>query len=146
MKFTWGHGILVFFAIFFTWIISFVVFSLGENNDLVTKDYYRQGAEYSVRMEIDKRSSVYKDSIAIENDANGVRLHLETSLAKNGMEKQIYFYRPSNKKDDLSLLMAEGQETAFIKSEILLKGRYKVQISWGVDEGKHIVSKDFMVQ
>ncbi|SMO59996.1 FixH protein [Saccharicrinis carchari] len=146
MKLNWGHGILVFFVIFFTWIISFVVFSLGENNDLVTKDYYRQGAEYSLKMETDKRSAVYKDSISIQNENTGVKVLFAASLATDGVEKQIYFYRASDKKHDVTLLVPSGQDGIFIDGDRLVKGRYNVSVSWGKDEGKYMVSKDFVVR
>lgn len=146
MKFNWGHGILIFFVIFFVWIISFVVFSLGENNDLVTKDYYRQGAEYSLKMEIDKRSAVFKDSISIQNESNGVQVVFAGSLVEDGAEKQIYFYRASDKKYDVTLLVPRGQDRIFIDSDKLIKGRYNVSVSWAVDAEKYMVSKDFIVR
>lgn len=146
MKFNWGHGILVFFVIFFAWIISFVVFSLGENNDLVTTDYYRLGAEYSLKMEMDKRSAVYKDSISIENGINGLQVHLAPSLAEDGYIKKIFFYRPSDKRDDITLLIPSGQQVVFIAADKLLKGRYQVYVSWGEGDHKYMVSKDFVVR
>lgn len=146
MKLNWGHGILIFFVVFFVWIISFVIFSLGENNDLVTKDYYRQGAEYSLKMNIDKRSAVYKDSISIKNGPFGVQVQLATSVATKGSEKKIYFYRPSDKKNDVTLIVPSGQEVVFIAANKLIKGRYNVSISWEIDAQKFIVSKDFMVR
>ncbi len=146
MKLNWGHGILIFFVVFFVWIISFVIFSLGENNDLVTKDYYRQGAEYSLKMETDKRSAVYKDSVSIKNGPLGVQVQLATSVATKGSEKKIYFYRPSDKKDDVTLIVPSGQEVVFIAANKLIKGRYNVFISWEIDAQKFIVSKDFVVR
>ena len=146
MKLNWGHGILIFFVIFFAWIISFVVFSLGENNDLVTKDYYRQGAEYSLKMEMDRRSAIFKDSISIQNGSEGVQVLFAGSLAADGTEKQIYFYRPSDKKGDFTLLVPKGQHGVFIDADKLIKGRYNVSISWGIDAQKYMVSKDFVVR
>ena len=146
MKFNWGHGILIFFVIFFAWIISFVVFSLGQNNDLVTKDYYRQGAEFTLKMETDKRSAVYKDSISIRNGNNGVQVLFAGSLAAECAEKQIYFYRASDKKHDVTLLVPTGQDEIFIDGDKLIKGRYNVSVSWAKDADKYMVSMDFVVR
>ena len=146
MKLNWGHGILIFFVIFFAWIISFVIFSLGENNDLVTKDYYRQGAEYSLKMEIDKRSAVYKDSVSIQSVNNGVQVLFAASMAADLAEKQIYFYRASDKKYDVTLFVPTGQNGVIIDGNKLIKGRYNVSISWEIDAQKYMVSKDFVVR
>ncbi|TLX77572.1 hypothetical protein E9993_02720 [Labilibacter sediminis] len=145
MKFTWGHGIIVFFIIFLTWIIGFVIFTLGENNDLVTKDYYRQGAEYSLQMNINKRSKLYKDSISISNNNNKVQLDFASSLCQNNLEKLVYFYRPSGKRDDLKVLVQAGSTTATINKEQLKKGRYKVSVKWEMDNKKYEIIKDFAV-
>jgi len=146
MKFTWGHGIIVFFVIFFTWIISFVIFTLGENNDLVTPDYYRQGAEYTKKMDIDKRSALYKDSITIANSNQGVTINMAPSLGNLSSDKEIYFYRPSGEKHDLKTKVMSGKRSAFIDNKLLIKGRYRISISWKQNTEKYIVSKDFVVR
>ncbi|WP_430931979.1 FixH family protein [Saccharicrinis sp. 156] len=146
MKFNWGHGIIVFFVIFFTWIISFVIFTLGENNDLVTKDYYRQGAEYSLTMDINKRSAIYRDSISIVNVEDGVVIELASSVANLPKGKDVYFYRPSGKKDDVKLWLDQGKKELFVPNSKLIKGRYNVSVSWNESDNKYKVSKDFVVR
>lgn len=145
MKFTWGHGIIVFFIIFLIWIIGFVIFSFGENNDLVTKDYYKQGANYSTHMAIDSRSRPYKDSIFIKNISDMVSIEFSPSLLANASDKEIYFYRPSNKKDDLILATPNNQISTVYKNQ-LKTGRYKVSFSWIMNGEKYKVIKDFTVK
>ncbi|GAF01706.1 FixH family protein [Saccharicrinis fermentans] len=146
MKFNWGHGIIVFFVIFFTWIISFVIFTLGENNDLVTKDYYRQGAEYGLTMKINKRSVIYQDSVSVVNVDDGALVILAASVANLPYDKTVYFYRPSGKEDDVTLLLAQGERELMVPDGDLKKGRYQVSISWVGDGKKYKVSKDFVVR
>ncbi len=146
MKFTWGHGIIVFFVIFFTWIISFVIFTLSQNNDLVAKNYYKQGAEYSKKMEIDKRSAIFKDSISIVNTAQGVAVNFAPSLTNLPTEKEVYFYRPSSEKDDIRINVPTGEKSLLLSNNKVIKGRYNVSISWVQKNNKFIVSKDFIVR
>lgn len=146
MKFTWGHGIIVFFITFLTWIISFVIFSFGENNDLVTKDYYKQGADYSTHMAIDSRSRPYKDSISIKNLEDMVIVAFSSSLLSNTSDKEIYFYRPSNKEDDLKLLATPNNKVSKVSKNQLKKGRYKVSFSWKMNGEKYKIVKDFTVK
>lgn len=146
MKFTWGHGIIIFFIIFFTWIISFVVFTFSENNDLVTKDYYKQGAEYSKQIDINKRSAVFKDSVAIKNVNDAVQILLPSSIASLKTEKEVYFYRPSAEKDDKRLTIKQGEGALTIPKSELVLGRYIVSVSWFKDNQKYSISKDFRVR
>jgi len=144
MKFNWGHGIIVFFVIFFTWIISFVIFTLGENNDLVTKDYYRQGAEYGLVMKINKRSAVYRDSVSVVNMNDGAKVVLAASVAKISSDKIVYFYRPSSEEDDVTLMLKQGKRELMVPEEKLKAGRYQVSVSWVSEGNKYKVSKDFV--
>ena len=40
-----------------------MVFSFRQNIDLVERDYYDKGANYTEQIEINKRSEIYQDSI-----------------------------------------------------------------------------------
>ncbi len=146
MKFTWGHAIIIFFAIFLTWIISFVIFTLGENNDLVVKDYYKQGAEYSKHMELNKRSAMYKDSISLINTDKGVQITIAPSLMQNTSNKEVYFYCPSGKKNDITFKLAENESISLLGKDKLIPGRYKVSVSWIMAEQNYMIMKDFMVK
>jgi len=146
MKFTWGHGIIVFFAIFLAWIISFVIFTLGQNHDLVAKDYYRQGAEYSKHMEVHQRSMALKDSIEIVNTSQGVAISFAPSLLTNTSEKDIFFYRPADKQDDIKLKIDATQPSVIVPNDMLKKGRYKISVWWKTDNVSYKIEKDFNVK
>ena len=47
MKLNWGNSIFLFLIIFVALGIAFIVFSFSKSNDLVTADYYQQGADYT---------------------------------------------------------------------------------------------------
>lgn len=146
MKFSWGHGVIVFLVLFFTWMVSFVMFSLKQNNDLVTKDYYKQGAEFSNHMEIQKRSYSLKDSVLIKNQEGHVLFAFAEVCPELKGEKQIYFYRASDKKDDLKLDVPAGDAQFLVDKSQLKHGRYNVTVSWEYNQEPYEVTKDFFVR
>ncbi|MEI6852613.1 MAG: FixH family protein [Bacteroidota bacterium] len=144
MKLNWGHGILIFIILFLALITTFVIFALYQSQDLVSDDYYDQGAGYTSQMEVNKRSDRYKDSITMAYTQPGVEISLCKSMAASGDSIHIYFYRPSDKKSDIKLnsLMSE---TIFLPASELKSGRYVVKISWTHKGELFNVNKDLII-
>ncbi len=129
MKFNWGHGIFIFLTIFVILAITFIVFSLNQDNDLVTKDYYDKGANFSEQIEINKRSEIFKDSINV-NISNSIISIIPSGSLQNVTDTLTsHFYRPSDKNSDFSQIAIMSEKIEIPKSK-LKKGRYIIKFSW----------------
>ena len=129
MKFNWGHGILIFILLFLAVITAFVVFALFQSQDLVSEDYYDKGADYSNQVAINQRSEIYRDSIKIINEDGEIYVKLSKTLAASGDTLRMYFYRPSDKKQDFSMncLMSD---LVSLPADRFRPGHYEVKLSW----------------
>ena len=141
MKFHWGNAILLFFIIFLSLCAIFIVFSLRQTNDLVTKDYYKKGANYSKQIEINKRSAIYQDSIEIINIEGMLRFDLASSIIQKADSLHIYFFRPSDKSEDLRLSFAINNLPIEINQGALIHGRYKIHLSWTMNDKLFEITK-----
>jgi hypothetical protein len=143
MKLNWGQSIFVFFVIFISLAILFIVFSLRQQNDLAVEDYYEQGANYSHQMEINNRSSVYNDSIQlkVENDMLTARF----SQSADAMIDTLYieFYRPSDKRLDYGFPVILNTDSVVIDKSLLVKGRYTVKFQWNYNQNRYLVEKEY---
>jgi len=146
MKFNWGTGIVLFFVVFVSLMISFVVFSLKQNNDLVADDYYQQGADYTKHMEVSKRSAIYRDSISIQTKGENVEIKVSKTFSQKVDTVKAFFFRPSNKKQDYTLDFSAKQVSAIIEKKNLAHGRYQVKLSWKMDNEQYLLVKDFDVE
>ncbi len=146
MKLNWGQGIFLFFVVFISLGISFVIFSLRQNNDLVTNDYYEKGADYTHQMEINSRSVVYNDSISLVNRNNLLFAKFSKSIDLMTDTMNIYFFRPSNKRFDHEFRMALKADSIEIDKSGLQKGRYKVNFHWAHLKDNFLVVKEFFVE
>ena len=146
MKINWGTAIVLFFVVFISLMITFVVFSLKQNNDLVADDYYQQGADYTSRMEMNKRSLIYADSIKIESTTDKVEVNLREGLASKMDTMHVYFFRPSNKRHDFSVDLLAKNGNFPIDKKNLLHGRYQVRFNWKMDQQTYLVTKDIEVK
>lgn len=140
-KLNWGTGLIVFFVIFFIWVFSFVFFAMRQNNDLVSEDYYQQGAKYTDQININKRSAPYKDSLQICFTGNQIQIGLCKSIVTKGDTIQLYFYRSSDKAKDLQLTIKNADSPLLIDKNKLSHGRYQVFVSWYEKGEKFIVKK-----
>ncbi|MFZ4401289.1 MAG: FixH family protein [Bacteroidales bacterium] len=145
MKFNWGHGILLFMILFLLLSIAFIIFSLNQSEDLVSDDYYEQGAGYSKQIEINKRSSVYIDSINVNPINSGIIINLCKSLASSGDTLYIHFYRPSDKKADLKIKSLMSDEISIPSTE-LKSGRFLVKMSWNHAGNSYNIQKDILLK
>ena len=145
MKFHWGHGIFIFITIFIVLAVAFIIFALNQSQDLVSDDYYDQGASYTKQMEINKRSSTYADSINISATDSIVSIRLCRSLASLADTLHVYFYKPSDKKGDLKLQFIM-KENINISSNKFKNGRYVLKILWKNRGEVYNIEKEISIQ
>ena len=145
MKFNWVHGILIFIILFLMLSVAFIIFALNQPQDLVSEDYYNQGADYTKQMEVNSRSNLYRDSINIALLDKDVQVKLCKSLASSADTIKIYFYRPSDKEADIRMkcLMSEAIS---IPASKLQHGRYVVKMSWTHRGELFNVDKDLTIE
>lgn len=145
MKFNWGHGILIFILLFLAVITAFVVFALFQSQDLVSEDYYDKGADYSNQVAINQRSEIYRDSIKIINEDGEIYVKLSKTLAASGDTLRMYFYRPSDKKQDFSM-NCQMSHLVSLPADRFRPGHYEVKLSWSHRDEIFNVNKDLSIK
>jgi hypothetical protein len=145
MKFNWGHSIVVFFGIFISLAIMFIIFSLKQNNDLVEKDYYKKGADYTSQMIINQRSKLYEDSVSIIMSGEYATIKLASSIVSKADTLNTLFFRPSDKKLDNFFSTVITGETVDISLSGFVRGRYIVQLSWTISGDEFMLKRDVFI-
>ncbi len=145
MKLNWGTSLVLFFAIFLSLAAVFIVFSLRQNNDLVTEDYYEKGADYTTDINIQRRSAVFSDSISFVETDQVYKIHIAPSLAGQVKAFNMYFFRPSDKQKDVKISM-ESDTALYLDKTLLTHGRYKLHLSWELNDEHYRITKDLMIR
>lgn len=145
MKLNWGHAITIFFVIFFSLAIFFIIFSLRQNRDLISENYYNDGAEYTKQIYINERSEFFKDSIIINSNDNTITLSFCDSITKNSTTIFIDFYRPSSKQFDYKIQFDTKTGVYLVDKSKLEKGRYIVKTFWEINSLEYEIKKDLFV-
>ena len=66
MKFNWGTGILIFLILFLLGSAAFIVFAFRQDVNLVHKDYYEKGVDYTQQMNTNSRSAEFENDVNVE--------------------------------------------------------------------------------
>ncbi len=141
MRFHWGHGILSFIILFIALCATFIVFSLRQHHDLVTENYYEEGANYSEQMTVDQRSLIYTDSIFLSTEFDRITFDLAPTLKSLSTSVQVYFYRASDKSKDFRLDLPVDSLPYSITRENFIRGRYQSIVSWEMKDLQYQVTK-----
>lgn len=141
MKLHWGNAIFIFFTLFISLNIVFIVFSFRQDIELVDKDYYEKGANYTHHMKIQKRSVAYNDSIFATDSENNIVIALPISFKQNIKELDLYFYNPSSKSKDYNRHITSITDTLFIEKTHIASGRYTIKIKWTMNQDDYLVEK-----
>jgi hypothetical protein len=128
-KFHWGHGIIVFFVCFISFMGYLAFRSSQENIDLVTDDYYRQELVYQSQMEKMRNAQALAEPVRVQVDGKGVQLNFP-KLAE-AITGQIQIFRPSDSQHDRLAelrLTTSGQQQLDLST--LPAGMYRLKIEW----------------
>jgi hypothetical protein len=145
MKLNWGNSILIFIIVFLSICTVFIIFSLRQNNDLVSDNYYREGADYSSRLEVVTRSQPYYDSILVLQRTEYIALYPAASILSGSNKFDIWFYRPSGKESDLKAEISIESDSLVISKSALTRGRYLLKIGWLMDDLEFAIEKDLFI-
>lgn len=129
-RFNWGTGIFLFFVVFLTLAFIFIVFSFRQNNDLVTDDYYNEGAEYSNQIKINKRSYAYTDSVVVFLSKTHVNVVFTPENELNTNQLKLHFYYPAGENNDAYFEYEKFSDTLSIDKRGLTHGRCILKLSW----------------
>jgi hypothetical protein len=146
MKFNWGTGILIFLILFLAACTAFIIFAMNQDVNLVHKDYYEKGVDYTDKMNIDARSTQFSDKIQIDYNDEYLLIDFEDSMIANIDSGKVLLYRPSNSNQDVLFPMTFSESVIKIPKENLITGRYILKLSWYSEGIKYDIDKPVDIQ
>ena len=146
MKINWGTGILIFLILFLLAATAFMIFAFNQDVNLVHKNYYEKGVDYSEQMKVEARSTAYKNAFDIINQDNLLIVNIDESLSSKIDSGRVLLYRPSNSKRDISLPVESKATKVVFSKEDLIHGRYILKFFWYSGGLKYEVDRPVNIQ
>jgi len=146
MKLNWGTGIFVFLVLFVVASAVFIVFASRQQVNLVHKDYYEKGVDYSEQMKVNTRSKPFSRSFTVSSTNEEFLVAIADELAAKIDSGSMYLYRPSDKTKDIILPVPAGLKTIQFPKEQLINGRYILKFTWYTDGLRYEVDRPVNIQ
>ena len=146
MKFNWGTGILIFLIIFVLACAGFIIFAMRQDVNLVYKDYYEKGVNYTDQMDVNARSKPYYNSVQTQLYTDFLSIDFDASLATKIDSGSVILFRPSSSKQDVSLPLLITENSLKISKKNLISGRYILKLFWYSDGLKYQIDKPVNIQ
>jgi hypothetical protein len=146
MKFNWGTGIFTFLALFLIAAAAFIIFAVRQDINLVHRDYYERGTDYTSQMETRARSARFEPLVNISDEKDSLRIVFPEELTDKIDSGNVLFYRPSDSKLDLNFPLKVAQNVFTITKANTVTGRYIIQVQWFTQGKNYEVRKIVILQ
>jgi hypothetical protein len=129
MNISWSYRITFLYLGFVGIIVSLVVISSRNGEELVAKDYYAQELKYQDRLDAIANEKGLTQSISHSVSGEGITLTLPEGLTK--VTGEVYLFCPSDSKKDIRFpLEFDASGKQIIKRSGIIPGAYKMKLSW----------------
>jgi hypothetical protein len=144
----WPIAITLYFLVAFSGVVSFIVWSVHQKQELVSVDYYKDEILFQQRLDAINRALPFGDQIGlqIQEDPQLVTLFIPLLHAAARPIGTIQFYRPSEAKLDFQVPLvvgSDGRQT--LDSRLLKAGFWKSRVEWTFAGENYLFEKAFLV-
>lgn len=143
MKLGWGYKITFLYLGFVSLIIFLVIKSMGTKTDLVSEDYYARELRYQQRITaIENARNLSQPFTFNIKDDTAILFFPLGSVSGN-----IFFFRPSDDKGDRQFVIeVDSANVQQVSLNELLKGMYKMEVSWNDGYKDYFVEETVIVK
>jgi nitrogen fixation protein FixH len=129
----WPIAITALFIVFALYLAGFIVWAVGQKQDLVAADYYEREVRYQDQLDRLHRTALLAPGTTVAFDAAARTCRIALPASHAAATGRIHFYRPSNARLDQSFPLALAADgTQVIPTDRLAAGRWKVRVEWQV--------------
>ncbi|HEX2867166.1 MAG TPA: FixH family protein [Ignavibacteriales bacterium] len=146
MIFHWGRGIFILYGTFVLGILLMVSFYMGQDVQLISKEYYEDEVRYQNKIEKLKRTYALKDKVTFKTADEKVEISFPETIHKK-ISGEILFFRPSDEKCDFrEKLNIDSNCVQTVNFHGKRKGLWKVELSWKAGSEEYLNEKTIRIQ
>ena len=141
MKINWGTGIVIAFALFMAFILSFV-YKVQSNqkydNELVTNEYYKKEATVQIDIEKKQHANALKNLVVIKKVDEGIIIEFPSDFDYSKIKGKVSLYRPSSQKLDFEINISLSSPYLLIPKSNLTGGLWAISVDWNYNETDYL--------
>lgn len=127
---SWGKKITILYLSFVMLIVTMVSLCFGQKVELESKDYYAQELKFQDRIDAVSNEKNLPSTITHVLNKSDLTLTADSSVIGKDFSGSINFFRPSDSSKDLKLDMKFMNDQQVVNTSQLIRGVYKMQLSW----------------
>lgn len=127
---SWSIKITILYLSFVVLIVSMVIISSNNGEELVAKDYYAQELAYQARIDAINNEAALQKGLSYEVQQESILFEAPESLLNEKITGEIYFFCPAKSNNDkkIQIEFINGQQ--LIHKSFLQPGAYKVKVEY----------------
>ena len=134
MTISWGYKITILYLGFVGIILTLVIISANNKEELVSKDYYDQEIKYQNKIDAINNEKALAETILMNVDEENITLTAPQKWLGNNLSGELFLFCPSDSKKDTHLKFNFTQNGVMnISKKQFAPAAYKVNISWSKD-------------
>jgi len=136
---SWGIRITVLYMSFVTLILSLVIITTKNKEELESKDYYKQELDYQNKIDAIQNANNLATPITYEVKGKEIVISIPAELRGSTFKGEVFLFKPSDSSKDLNLMFKpDANGVANIKNSKIENGVYKMKITVNSNSKKYI--------
>lgn len=146
-KMNWGSWIVLSFVVFALGTFTMVYISMNSRVDLVTDDYYEKELKYQDHIDVLKNTNTIESNVSFTFKRSSVSISYPNVDVPSKYSGVVMFFRPSDKTLDFSRPVSiDSTYSQTIATDTLLRGMWRMKISWNVGEKQYYTEQPVIFQ
>lgn len=134
---SWSIRITLLYLSFVALIVSMVIISSNNGEELVSKDYYAQELKYQERIDAMNNDAALTDGMSYSVNDKSIIFVAPESLANTSITGEIFFFCPAHSANDVKVPIHFANGTQEMNKNMLKPGVYKVKIDYNANNKKY---------
>lgn len=143
----WPYGIIGFFCLALTFLVTFIVWCCHQREDLVANNYYDDEIRYQQQVDRLKHTLSISAEVAVVYDSRqqSIVIQLPASCSHSAVG-QIHLYRPSDERLDQQLTLAPNDKgTQNLNAKTMAPGLWKVRVEWSANGQDYLLDRPVVI-
>lgn len=127
---SWSIKITILYLSFVVLIVSMVIISSNNGEELVAKDYYAQELAYQSRIDAINNEASLENGLTFSVNNESIIFEAPQSLLHEKITGEIYFFSPAKSSNDkkIKIEFINGQQV--VNKSLIQPGAYKVKVEY----------------
>jgi hypothetical protein len=126
--------------------LAFVYFAFNQDVNLVRDDYYAEELKYESKIKKIKRAKKLTESLKVSVKEKSIQINFPKNIKSKNISGEVLFYRPSDRARDILLpILVDSLNQQSVSLNKMLKGMWKVQVDWAVNDITYFNEEIIMV-